>query len=154
MRVSTLDLYKCTFEVAVQLALRQAPLSGCWTFSGIQAGHSVGFKQVNTCQVQMSVNLHFGSSKGPFQWLQDTLVIGSRFDGDASGASCRQAFYGRLVHLLDVDDPQQLRRLRIFKLKQRRGVVDRISPDQHSAVCRGMFKKDTDISLFSNLKAS
>ena len=81
-------------------------------------------------------------------------MIGSRFDGDASGASCRQAFYGRLVHLLDADDPLQLRRLRIFKLKQRRGVVDRISSDQQSAVCRGMFKKDTDISLFSNLQAS
>lgn len=80
-------------------------------------------------------------------------MIGSRFDGDASGASCRQAFYGRLVHLLDTGDPQQLQRLRIFKLKQRRGIVERVSPDKQSAVCRGMFKKDTDISLFSNLKA-
>ncbi|KAK9843360.1 hypothetical protein WJX74_010898 [Apatococcus lobatus] len=102
--------------------------------------------------------LHFGPQwallrfEQPVTAPQDTLVIGSRFDGDASGASCRQAFYGRLVHLLDTGDPQQLQQLRIFKLKQRRGIVERISPDKQSAVCRGMFKKDTDISLFSNLK--
>ena len=84
--------------------------------------------------------------------MQDTLVIGSRFDADASGASCRQAFYGRLVHLLDTADPKQLQQLRVFKLKQRRGLVERMSEDGTSAVCRSMFKKDTDISLFANLK--
>ncbi len=83
---------------------------------------------------------------------QDALVIGSRFDTDVSKAACRLAFYGRLVTLLRAEDPRELARLRIFKTKTRAGSIDRVAPDGFSAVCKGMFKKDTDISLFAGMK--
>lgn len=83
---------------------------------------------------------------------QDALVIGSRFDTDVSKAACRLAFYGRLVALLRAEEPSELARLRIFKLKTRAGSIDRLAPDGFSAVCKGMFKKDTDISLFAGMK--
>lgn len=33
--------------------------------------------------------------------LQDALFIGAKLDSDVHGDSCRLAFYGRLLHLLD-----------------------------------------------------
>ncbi|KAK9906478.1 hypothetical protein WJX75_002571 [Coccomyxa subellipsoidea] len=85
---------------------------------------------------------------------KDTLVIGSRFDTDVSKAACRLAFYGRLVALLRAEEPRELARLRIFKLKTRSGSIDRIANDGFSAVCKGMFSKDTDISLFAGMKVT
>lgn len=46
-------------------------------------------------------------------------------------------------------DPQQLRRLLpVYKPKQREGVVERVEGDGCTAVCRGMFGRDTDLALF------
>ena len=86
--------------------------------------------------------------------LQDALVIGSRFEVDASKATCRLALYGRLAGLIDTSDPQQMRKLRIFKIKRRSGSIDRVNKDGLSAVCKSMFKKETDISVFAGLKVS
>lgn len=61
----------------------------------------------------------------------------------------RLAFYGRLVRTLDPHDPQQLLSLRVFKPKQREGVADRVEADGCTAICRGMFKKDTDLARFA-----
>jgi selenocysteine-specific elongation factor len=84
---------------------------------------------------------------------QDALTIGSRFDMDASKAACRLAFYGRLAALIDPDDAVALSRLRIFKPKRKTGSVDRIlGGDACTAVCKGMFKKETNISLFSGMR--
>lgn len=79
-------------------------------------------------------------------------MIGSRFDTDASKASCRLAFYGRLAALLDPDSAPDLAALRVYKVKRRTGAIDRVTGDGHSAVCKGMFKKETDISLFSGMR--
>lgn len=79
-------------------------------------------------------------------------MIGSRFEVDASKATCRLAFYGRLAGLIETSDPQQMRKLRIFKVKRRTGSIDRVNKDGLSAVCKGMFKKETDISVFVGLK--
>ena len=86
--------------------------------------------------------------------LQDALVIGSRFEVDASTAMCRLAFYGRLAALIDHSDPEQMRRVRIFKVKRRSGSIDRVDKDGLGAVCKGMFKKETDITVFAGLKVS
>jgi len=86
--------------------------------------------------------------------LQDALVIGSRFEVDASKATCRLAIYGRLAALMNPADPPQMRKLRIYKLKRRTGSIDRMNKDGLSAVCKGMFKKETDISVFVGLKVS
>ena len=84
--------------------------------------------------------------------MQDALVIGSRFEVDASKQICRLAFYGRLAGLINTSDPQQMRKLRIYKVKRRSGSIDRVTADGLSAVCKGMFKKETDISVFVGLK--
>ncbi len=81
-------------------------------------------------------------------------MIGSRFEVDASKATCRLAFYGRLAGLIDASDPQQMRKLRIFKVKRRSGSIDRMNKDGLSAVCKGMFKKETDITVFAGLKVN
>lgn len=48
--------------------------------------------------------------------LQDSLVIGARFDTDVHGEACRLAFYGRLCALIDPTQPVQLHQLRVFKV--------------------------------------
>jgi selenocysteine-specific elongation factor len=45
-----------------------------------------------------------------------------------------------------------LQRLRIFKLKERRGQIDRLLPDGFGAICKGLFKKESDLSYFMGLK--
>ena len=81
-------------------------------------------------------------------------MIGSRLETDAANAACRLAFYGRLVALVDVpDSPGALAKLRLFRLKARTGSVERVAADGRSAICKGMFKRDTDISRFAGLKA-
>ena len=86
--------------------------------------------------------------------LQDALVIGSRFEVDASKATCRLAIYGRLAALMNPAEPPQMMKLRIYKVKRRTGSIDRMNKDGMSAVCKGMFKKETDISVFVGLKVS
>ncbi len=84
--------------------------------------------------------------------LQDSVLIGSRLDASQEAATCRLALYGRLLKLLDPTDSQVLQQLKIYKLKQKQGSIDRISSDGTSAVCKGMFKKETDLSLFSGMQ--
>lgn len=50
--------------------------------------------------------------------LQDSVVIGARFDVDAAGEACRLAFYGRLTGSLAEGGPQQLRKLQVYKVRR------------------------------------
>lgn len=84
----------------------------------------------------------------------DALVIGSKLDADASAAACRLAFCGRLAAPLNPDDPKALAALQVFKTKQRAGSVERMGRDARHAVCRGMFKKETDLSAFTGMQVS
>lgn len=84
--------------------------------------------------------------------MQDSVIIGSRFDASQDAPTCRLAFYGRILKLIDPTSPTALQQLKIYKLKQKQGSIDRVSPDGLSAVCKGMFKKETDISLFAGMK--
>lgn len=88
--------------------------------------------------------------------MQDALVIGSRLDADPAAAACRLAFYGRLAGVLGSADAAVLSTLRVFKRKQRVGSVERTSTGGGggggSCICRGLFKKETDISIFTGMK--
>ena len=84
--------------------------------------------------------------------MQDAIVIGAQFDTDIATAGCRLAFHGRLSALLDPGDKPALARLRIVKLKAKHGVIERLAADGCTAICRGMFKKETDMSLFVGMK--
>ena len=84
--------------------------------------------------------------------LQDAVLIGSRLDASQEASTCRLAFYGRILKLLDPNDATALQQIKIYKLKQKKGSIDRVTPDGLSAVCKGMFKKETNIGLFSGMK--
>lgn len=55
-------------------------------------------------------------------------VIGSRLDNDAFSNKCRIAFHGNLVERFTTKDYESsvLPKIRIFKLKRREGLVDRV----------------------------
>lgn len=84
--------------------------------------------------------------------LQDAVLIGSRLDASQEASTCRLAFYGRILKLLDPTDASALQQIKIYKLKQKKGSIDRVTPDGLSVVCKGMFKKETNINLFSGMK--
>lgn len=48
--------------------------------------------------------------------LQDAVIIGARLDTEASGDSCRLAFYGKLLGQLGQGGPQELQRLQVYKV--------------------------------------
>lgn len=48
--------------------------------------------------------------------LQDSLIIGARFDVDKHGEQCRLAFYGRLLSLVDPDNPGDMKKLKVYKV--------------------------------------
>ena len=65
----------------------------------------------------------------PVSCPADSTVIGSRLDVDAHSNTCRIAFHGTLVHpIMERDFPQSvLPELKVFKLKSREGLVERVS---------------------------
>ncbi len=84
----------------------------------------------------------------------DALLIGSRLDLDtahSASSTCRLALHGRLAATFESAEPPAT--LKIFKRKQREGAVERWV-DERTAIGRGMFKKETDISLFENMAVS
>nr|BAU61586.1 eukaryotic elongation factor, selenocysteine-tRNA-specific [Gonium pectorale] len=101
---------------------------------------------------------HFGPQWVLLQFDQavtaprDALVIGAKFDADIHGEACRLAFYGRLVRLVDPSRPEELATLRLFKLKSRSGVIERLQPDGATAIVRGLIKKESDVAVFAGLK--
>ena len=83
---------------------------------------------------------------------RDSMFIGSRLDLDtahAAGSTCRLALHGHLAAVFETGDrlPSSVR---VFKRKRREGTVERWV-DERNAVCRGLFKKETDISLFEGM---
>ncbi len=78
----------------------------------------------------------------------DCLVIGARLDADLNASACRIALSGRVAAPLGTSTPTELSQLRIYKMKAREGAVERIEADGCTAVCRGMFSKDSDLSRF------
>lgn len=81
------------------------------------------------------------------------LVIGSRLDADIHANTCRLAFHGVLLHGLEDRNYAEsaLPTLRVYKLKQKHGVVERVL-DDHSVIGRSLFKKETNIQLFVGLR--
>lgn len=89
----------------------------------------------------------------PVTCPNNSLVIGSRLDTDIHLNKCRIAFHGKL--LVPISDRAYtetiLPKLRVYKVKSREGVVERMS-DEYSIICRSLFKKETNIQHFVGLK--
>ncbi|GBG89227.1 hypothetical protein CBR_g48935 [Chara braunii] len=74
-----------------------------------------------------------------------SLLIGSRLDADIHVNQCRLAFHGNLVKAID---PEKKETLRVYKMKTKEGMIERFV-DEHTVIGKGMFKKETDMSLFT-----
>ncbi len=59
--------------------------------------------------------------------------------------TCRLGFYGKLIEIIDGNDPTQLQRIKIFKIKQKEGLIDRVcsitqlSPSSSSSSSSSLF---------------
>ena len=82
-------------------------------------------------------------------------VLGSKLDSDIHKNICRLAFDGRLIHSFQEKEYQatELPKLKIFKVKQKQGTVERLVND-YEVICKNMFKKETNIHLFSGLNVT
>uniref|UniRef100_A0A7R9V1Z7 Ribosome biogenesis protein BMS1/TSR1 C-terminal domain-containing protein n=1 Tax=Chlamydomonas euryale TaxID=1486919 RepID=A0A7R9V1Z7_9CHLO len=84
----------------------------------------------------------------------DALVFGARLELDVHGEQCRLAFFGRLVKTFALSDDEAIGKLKVYKVKERYGVLERLQPDGVSGICRGLFKKQTDLSVFVGLRVA
>jgi len=87
--------------------------------------------------------------------VPNSLVIGSKLDMDVHTSTCRLAFWGRL--LLTFSDKnyvtKDLPQLKIFKEKCKQGLVER-AQGVDSVIVKSLFKKETNLQLFSNMKVT
>ncbi|XP_030632457.1 selenocysteine-specific elongation factor [Chanos chanos] len=83
------------------------------------------------------------------------LVIGSRLDSDIHSNACRLAFHGRLLEGFEEKNYTEicLPRLKISKDKHREGTVERVT-DDYTVIGRNLFKKETNLQLFTGLKVT
>lgn len=89
----------------------------------------------------------------PVTCTRNALVIGSRLDADIHANTCRLAFHGRLSEALTDQNYAEtvLPAVKVYKEKSREGVVER-KVDDYSLVCRGLFKKETNLDAFVGLR--
>ena len=81
----------------------------------------------------------------------DSLFIASRFDTDIHQNTCRLAFHGKVIQAIDLEKtPDAIKKIKAFKMKQREGSVERVV-DGQNVIGKGMFKKETDLSMFTGM---
>ncbi|XP_006078906.3 selenocysteine-specific elongation factor isoform X1 [Bubalus bubalis] len=115
-----------------------------------EADEKVGQASAGRCPRQQWALVEF---EKPVTCPRLCLVIGSRLDADIHANTCRLAFHGVLLHGLEDRNYTEstLPALRVYKLKQKHGVVERVL-DDHSVIGRSLFKKETNIQLFVGLR--
>ena len=87
--------------------------------------------------------------------LPDCILIGSRLDTDINVNMCRLAFHGRVVWTPSDKEnylKSELPKLKVYKIKSKSGFVERASNEQE-VIVRDLFKKETNVNLFSGLTA-
>lgn len=84
---------------------------------------------------------------------KNAIVIGSKLDSDIHANICRLAFHGRVLEqITDIKYHETLLpNIKVYKCKSREGVVER-KTDDYSVICKGLFKKETNMEAFVNLK--
>jgi len=81
----------------------------------------------------------------------NSVVIGSKLDTDIHSNTCRIAFCGRLLTSLNHDSQEEMSKLKIFKIKRKKGDIERVA-DEKTLICKNLFKKETDITPFLGMK--
>ena len=91
----------------------------------------------------------------------DAVLIGVKLDTGTHSNACRIGFHGRIAKTLSSSsmstagaDSDAVRALKIYKTKQRDGVIERLQDEGRTAICKGMFKKETDINVFAGLRVT
>jgi len=83
------------------------------------------------------------------------VLIGSRLDTDPNSGLCRLAFHGKVLWMASNKEREkvagELVQLKVAKDKQKQGVVERASNSQE-VIVKDLFKKETNIALFSGLR--
>ena len=85
------------------------------------------------------------------------MLIGSRLDFDAHAKACRLAVSGRLRRVVTPAELQPERLggvLRIYKVKLKQGTLERVEKDGQTVICKGLFKKETDLSPFVGMEVT
>ena len=80
-----------------------------------------------------------------------SLLIGSRLDTDVHAGKFRIAFFGRLVQPLGKEHGLGREQLRIFKIKQREGKIDRVDKNG-TIIVKDLFDKGADMTRFLNMQ--
>ncbi|CAG5129923.1 unnamed protein product [Candidula unifasciata] len=82
-----------------------------------------------------------------------SIVIGSRLDADVHTSACRIAFSGKIMDAIsDIKYKETvLPKLKVFKVKTKEGQIER-AMDQYTIIAKNLFKKETNIAAFANLK--
>ena len=75
-------------------------------------------------------------------------LIASRLDSTAHTNSCRIAFAGQVFDQLLSTEAGTPVPLKVYKSKEKKGIIERVEGDGETAIVKGMFKKETDISAF------
>ncbi|KAJ1523664.1 hypothetical protein ONE63_001505 [Megalurothrips usitatus] len=88
----------------------------------------------------------------PILAAPNSLAIGSRLEMDIDGNACRLAFWGRIVHPITDKNYEKsfLPHLRIYKMKERKGVVERVVKDD-VLIAKNLIKKETNAQSFLGL---
>lgn len=88
----------------------------------------------------------------PVLVIQNCLVIGSKLDMDINSPGCRLAFWGNVVDVTKDKNYKTtfLPNLKVFKIKQKEGVVERMV-NQDEVIVKNIFKKETDTQQFIGL---
>ena len=89
----------------------------------------------------------------PVTCHENSLVIGSRLDTDTNSNTCRLVFHGRIEKAFTAKDylTSVLPLYKIFKEKQKGGTIERYM-DDNTVIVKSLFKKESDIRLFQNMK--
>lgn len=93
--------------------------------TGPISSHTAAASVLHTTSVDQYALLEF---EKPIVCPAQSKVIGSRLDSDAFSNKCRIAFHGYLVERFSSKDYESsiLPQIRIFKLKRREGLIDRV----------------------------
>ncbi len=84
----------------------------------------------------------------------ESVLIGSKLDTDIHLNQCRIAFYGHVLHAFtNKDYRSELSKLKIYKEKSKEGLVERMI-DAYTVIGRSLFKKETNLDLFMDLKVT
>lgn len=132
-------------------------------FGGGGDGGGTGGDQLSPFEDGLVSSAHYGPQWAVVQFDEpvtappDSLIIGARLDADLHAAACRIALSGRIHSIFEYfntgitsSSSQELllHQLKVYKLKQRRGTVERVESDGCTAICRGMFSKESDLTRF------